>query len=226
MGIWQWFADPVQLHDGSHPLRPQAPISQPITAPQCSNVGNYRSACVTTSLSSLWMARSQLPLQSVMFFSLPFKVEQKSRNNTTTIVSMVVVLSCLESQVCQVSMSSCNEALLLFYLINLRIFTGKTWEMWTCSLLTINWRVNLTLTAHFHNKLPTLFIHIIYSPELNQPALIRHCYIPWCFIYLLINKMVVKARLKSQIKTKQKKNTQHIKCPANQTCTLLERFTI
>lgn len=55
--------------------------SQPITAPQHSAVDNYRSVCVTTSLSSIWMAHYQLPLQSVMVFSLLFQVEQKSSNN-------------------------------------------------------------------------------------------------------------------------------------------------
>lgn len=47
--------------------------SQPITAPQHSAVDNYRSVCVTTSLSSIWKAQYKLLLQSVMFSSLLFR---------------------------------------------------------------------------------------------------------------------------------------------------------
>lgn len=68
MGIWQRFADPVQLLSSSKATGPC--VSQPITSPKHSAAHNYRSERVTASLSRVGMARHQFhPAISYVFLS-------------------------------------------------------------------------------------------------------------------------------------------------------------
>lgn len=68
VGIWQWFADPIQLLSSSKATG--LCVSQPITSPKHSAEHNYRSEYVTTSLSRVRTTPYQFhPAISYVFLS-------------------------------------------------------------------------------------------------------------------------------------------------------------
>lgn len=86
VGIWQWFADPAQLHDSSHHLRPQSHRNQPSLPPQHPAVGNYRSVCHN---AIVFLLNVLVSAEITEFLSI--KLELKSRNKITIYKLMFIM---------------------------------------------------------------------------------------------------------------------------------------